>query len=77
MKTSLKTNQQTSMKTPFEIYVIDLAMDAFWASIAASYPAATGGDFSMHAEISFRQACGDALTEWLKYNLPTEQTANS
>lgn len=44
-------------------------MDAFWASIAASYPQATTGDISPGALIPFKRTAQAAVEEWVWANV--------
>ncbi|HSX23251.1 MAG TPA: hypothetical protein VLE97_10810 [Gaiellaceae bacterium] len=48
---------------------VDDAMDAFWASIAASYPQATSGDISPGTLVPFKRAAQAAVEEWVWANV--------
>lgn len=51
----------------FEKTVRD-AQDAFWASIASSYPSICTGDFPPDATFAFTSACEDAVRCWVGCN---------
>jgi len=50
--------------------MVDLAMDAFWESIALSNPTAEFGDFEPLADYAFKIACKHAAFEWIINNVP-------
>lgn len=50
------------------------AEDAFWASIAGSYPEATSGDFPPDAQASFSDAMAAAVDTWLAANVASEMS---
>lgn len=49
--------------------VLRTAHEAFWASVANSYPTAKTGDFPPDASMKFDEACRDALQTWITYNV--------
>lgn len=52
--------------------ILELAQDAFWESIAKSYPHIRTGDFPPDATYKFNLACERAVEVWLESNDPTE-----
>jgi len=50
--------------------MVQLAMEAFWESIALSNPTAKFGDFSPDADRMFTKACQHAACEWIISNVP-------
>ena len=49
---------------------VEDALEAFWASIVATYPQATSGDLSPGADIPLRRAAKAAVAEWVENNVP-------
>ena len=50
---------------------VEDALEAFWASIAASYPQAKHGDLSPSATASLKRAASAAISEWIDSNVPS------
>jgi hypothetical protein len=48
--------------------VAEDALDAFWATVAASYPEAKHGDMTPAGEVTLKRAAIAAITEWVEYN---------
>lgn len=46
------------------------ATDAFWTSIAESFPEAKAGDMDIAEAVRFEDRCMDAATTWLRWNHP-------
>lgn len=51
---------------------IETADQAFWNSVADSFPTITTGDFPPEACLKFEQDITDAVRQWLEVNKPTE-----
>jgi hypothetical protein len=47
----------------------DAALEEFWASIAASFPEATSGDFPPDAMSMLFQCCRSAVVLWTQLNV--------
>ncbi|MDK9702514.1 MAG: hypothetical protein OEL20_05195 [Sulfuritalea sp.] len=47
------------------------AKEQFWASIAASFPEITSGDFPPDATLKFDDACSEAAAIWVTGNQPS------
>lgn len=50
--------------------VVEDALSAFWASVAAAYPQATTGDMTPSGEVRLKRAAIAAVEEWVEYNVP-------
>jgi hypothetical protein len=50
------------------ISALDTAQDAFWQSIAASYPEILTGDVDPFDEVEFQTHTHDAVLQWLRNN---------
>ena len=48
--------------------VAEDALEAFWATVAASYPEAKHGDMTPAGEVTLKRAAIAAITEWVEYN---------
>ena len=53
-----------------DLITIVRAQDAFWKVIAESFPKAKTGDFPPDATLEFDRACYEAVSTWIKYNVP-------
>jgi hypothetical protein len=47
------------------------ARDAFWASVAESFPEVTTGDMAPGDEVALEFATNEVLLVWLMYNHPS------
>jgi hypothetical protein len=54
--------------------VADDAEGAFWEVVARAVTQARGGDLPVGATVAFREACRDALREWLLMNVQPSPT---
>lgn len=52
--------------------ILNHAQGAFWASIAKAYPHINAGDFPLHAQLAFDEACKKAVDMWLWCNRPQD-----
>lgn len=59
------------MRTPSKyVHAIELAREAFFASLAASFPTATTGDLDAGAHYAFVAATRDVALTWIEANAP-------
>ncbi len=50
--------------------MVELAMDAFWESIATSNPTADFGDLEPLIDYEFKVACSHVVCAWVLNNVP-------
>lgn len=53
--------------------VVADALEAFWAKIAESYPAAKTGDLPPEVVFELDQAAEKAVEVWVDWNVPKQQ----
>jgi hypothetical protein len=49
--------------------VMEKAQEAFWKTVAESFPEITSGDFPPDADLRFNKACKDAIAIWHSMNI--------
>jgi hypothetical protein len=50
--------------------IVEAALEAFWATVAARVPEAKSGDFPPDADSAIERAAYEAVTTWLLLNAP-------
>lgn len=59
------------VKTEDEIAdIVGVALDAFWAKIAESFPDAKSGDLPFDVDLQFTMMARASVFLWCRYNVP-------